>query len=257
MKKRYVVILIIIVVYFTVFFLLYGKDELKKSKLETTLIIGNDTIWQLKEKNWYNIANVAEKEELNWEEFTVFVDNKKIGKYSMVYDNKWYLFDKDRNAYSYSGTLLAYSANYEMKVKEFNKEQISDYTKVNEVLTENNLSTNSELTVSNHIKVDFDNDGKEEEFYMVSNAFPKDSNPNYIFSIVFMEKNDIIYPIYKSIDKNRSLNGCKPYISAIIDVDDNNKYEIVLSCSEYSVEKTIDMLYQFNNDKFSIIVSNQ
>lgn len=257
MKKRYVVILIIIAVYFTVFFLLYGKDELKKSKLETTLIIGNDTIWQLKEKSWYNIANVADKEELNWEEFTVFVDNKKIGKYSMVYDNKWYLFDKDRNAYPYSGSLIAYSANYEMKVKEFSKEQISDYTKVNEVLTENNLSTNSELTVSNYIKVDFDSDGKEEEFYMVSNAFPKESNPNYIFSIVFMEKDDIIYPIYKSIDKNRSLNGCKPYISAIIDVDDDNKYEIVLSCSEYSVEKTIDMLYQFNNDKFSIIVSNQ
>ena len=45
MKKRYIVILIIVIVYFTVFFLLYGRAELKYSKLKTTLIIGDNTIW--------------------------------------------------------------------------------------------------------------------------------------------------------------------------------------------------------------------
>ena len=146
MKKRYIVILIIVIVYFTVFFLLYGRDELKYSKLKTTLIIGDNTIWQLDEKKWYNIVNNKDMENLNWQEFTVFIDNEKLGNYKIVYDDKWYLFDKKRNPISYSGNLIAYSANYEMKVKNFSQEKISDYTKVNEVLSENNITANPKRT---------------------------------------------------------------------------------------------------------------
>ncbi len=258
MKKRYIVILIIIIVYFTVFFLLYGKDELKYSKLKTTLIIGDNTIWQLDEKKWYNIANTNDKEELNWTLFTVFADNEKLGNYYLVFDDKWYIYDNKRNPISYSGSIVAYSANYEMKIKNFTQEKISDYTKVNEALSENNITINNqELTSNTQISVDIDNDGVDEKIYVVGNVFPIESNPEYIFSIVFMEKNDIIYPIYKSIEKNKNYNGCKPYINTIIDVNDDNKYEIVLSCSQYSTEGTIDMLYKFNKNKFSIIVSNQ
>ena len=256
-KKRYIVILIIVIVYFTVFFLLYGRAELKYSKLKTTLIIGDNTIWQLDEKKWYNIVNNKDMGNLNWQEFTVFVDNEKLGNYKIVYDDKWYLFDKKRNPISYSGNLIAYSANYEMKVKNFSQEKISDYTKVNEVLSENNITANQELTSNTLISVDIDNDGIDEKIYVAGNVFPMETDPEYIFSVVFMEKNDIIYPIYKSIEKNKNFNGCKPYINSIIDVDDDNKYEIILSCSQYSTEGTIDMLYRFNNDKFSIIVTNQ
>ena len=257
MKKRYIVILIIVIVYFTVFFLLYGRAEIKYSKLKTTLIIGDNTIWQLDEKKWYNIVNNKDMENLNWQEFTVFVDNEKLGNYKIVYDDKWYLFDKKRNPISYSGNLIAYSANYEMKVKNFSQEKISDYTKVNEVLSENNITANQELTSNTLISVDIDNDGIDEKIYVAGNVFPMETDPEYIFSVVFMEKNDIIYPIYKSIEKNKNFNGCKPYINSIIDVDDDNKYEIILSCSQYSTEGTIDMLYRFNTDKFSIIVTNQ
>ena len=76
MKKRYIVILLIIIVYFTVFFLLYGKDEMKKSKLETTIIVNDSTIWQLKNKNWYNIRDDASKKDLKWEKFNIVINNK-------------------------------------------------------------------------------------------------------------------------------------------------------------------------------------
>lgn len=258
MKKRYVVIIVMIIVYFIVFFLLYGMENYKQSKLKTTIIVNDSTIWQLEENNWTSIpVSNSETDTLNWEEFNIFIDNKNIGKYSVVYDNQWYLFDKDRKPYNYSGNLIAYQANYKMKVKDFTKKEITDFTKVNKVLEENNLSTNQELTVSNYIDVDYDNDGIDERLYFISNAFPLDTNPNYIFSIVFAEKDNKTYQIYKSIEKNQSFNGCKPYISAIIDVNDDNKYEFILSCSEYSVEKTIDMLYEFKNNEFKIIVSNQ
>lgn len=257
MKKRYIVILLIIIIYFTVFFLLYGKDEMKKSKLETTIIVNDSTIWQLKNKNWYNIRDDASKKDLNWEKFNIVINNKEIGKYQVVYDTKWYLYDDNKNPYSYTGNLLAYQANYKMKVKDFKETPINDYTYVNQVLEENSLPTNEELTVSNLITLDFDDDGVDENFYFISNAFPLDETPENIFSIVFMEKSGVIYKMYNSIEKNKGYNGCKPYINDIIDVNDDGKYEIILTCAKYSVETPIDMLYTFTNNDFRIIISNQ
>ena len=258
MKKRYIVILIIIVVYFAVFFLLYGRENYKQSKLKTTIIVNDSSIWQLEENSWTNITNsTSEKNALNWEEFNIIIDNKNVGKYAIVYDEQWYLFDKNRKPYNYTGNLIAYQANYTMKVKDFTKQEITDFTTVNKVLEENNLSTNQEFTVSNYIDVDYDNDGVDERLYFISNAFPIDTNPSTIFSIVFAEKDNKIYQIYKSIEENRSFNGCKPYLSAIIDVNEDNRYEFILSCSRYSVETPIDMLYQFKDNEFKIIVSNQ
>lgn len=257
MKKRYIVILIMIVVYFLVFFFLYGRDNLKQSKLKTTIIVGDSSVWQLEENRWHNLSSTFSRQDLNWEKFNIIIDDKAIGKYSVVYDEKWYLFDENRSPYNYTGNLIAYQANYKMKLKPFTTNEITDFTTVNKVLTENNLNTTQEFTLSNYIDIDYDGDGSNEKFYFISNVFPIETNPDYIFSIVFMEKNGTIYPIYKSIEKNQSFNGCKPYISAIIDVNDDNKYEFVLSCSKYSVETPIDMLYKFTNNEFKIIVSNQ
>ena len=181
-----------------------GKDEMKKSKLETTIIVNDSTIWQLKNKNWYNIRDDASKKDLNWEKFNIVINNKEIGKYQ-----------------------------------------------------ENSLPTNEELTVSNLIALDFDDDGVDENFYFISNAFPLDETPENIFSIVFMEKSGVIYKMYNSIEKNKGYNGCKPYINDIIDVNDDDKYEIILTCAKYSVETPIDMLYTFTNNDFRIIISNQ
>lgn len=257
MKKRYIVIMIIIIVYFAVFFILYGKDEIKKSKLETTIIVNDSTIWQLKNKKWYNIRDDSNREDLNWEKFNIIIDNKEIGKYKIVYNTKWYLYDDDKNPYQYTGNLLAYQANYKMKVKDFEPIQISDYTYVNQLLEENFLPINQELTVSDLVSIDFDDDGINENFYLVSNAFPYDGEPENIFTIVFMEKSGVIYKMYNSVEKNKGYNGCKPYINDIIDVNDDGKYEIILTCAKYSVETPIDMLYTFTNNDFRIIISNQ
>ena len=80
-----------------------------------------------------------------------------------------------------------------MKIKNFNQEKISDYTKVNKVLSENNISTGRELTSNTQISIDIDNDGIDEKIYVAGNVFPMETDPEYIFSVVFMEKNDIIY----------------------------------------------------------------
>ena len=123
-------------------------------------------------------------------------------------------------------------------------------------MDEKGISTN-DFTSFYQIPFDFDNDGNLEMFYVVSNAFPIDFSPNHIFSLVFMEKNDIIYPIYTDISKNEVFNGCKPYFYSFLDIDMDRKSEFILSCSAYSVSSTTDMLYQFNDDQFQTVISNQ
>lgn len=255
-KKRYVVILVILAVYLILMFLIFGK-YIEKGKYETTIIIGQDTIWNYSNRSWLNITSNSTIENLNWKKYNIYLDNKFTGKYYLWYNEKWYLFDENKNAITKDGKLLAFDSNYDIKVLDFSTSEIKDYSYIKKVLQENNLDVNSKFTVNNQIKLDIDNDQKTETIYVISNVFAIDFYPDTIFSIVFMEKEGKIYNIYQDIDKNYSTNGCKPYINTIFDIDSDDKYEIVLSCGRYSINKPIDMLYQLEDKEFKILISNQ
>ncbi len=257
-KKRYYVILIILVIFFIAMYLLLGKDNLAKDKEETTIIIGNDTIWNYSDRRWMAISNPTTKDNLNWLDYEVYLDSKYIGKYYLWSDdNKWYIFDSNKKAVNKEGSLIAYRANYEIKVKDFETKQIRNNYHAQQVLKNNNLSTSSKYTVSEETSIDLDNDGKNETIYFISNAFALDFNPDTMFSFVFMVKNSKIYPIYTDVAPNYANNGCKPYLSAVIDVDNDNTYELVVSCGRYSVDQPVVMLYKLVGEEFKILISNQ
>ena len=94
-----------------------------------------------------------------------------------------------------------------------------------------------------------------EDFYVVGNVFAS-TTPNNIFSLVFMIKNDELYTIYKNTDITSVYDGCKPYFEAFVDIDNDNKYEFVLGCSEYSVNDTTNMLYKYEDNEFKILISD-
>ena len=257
-KKRYIVILAALAIYVIIMLLVYGKDMLIKSKDEMTLIIGDTSVWIYKDKGWTNITNPSTIESISWTNYDVYLDNKNIGNYYLWNDDdKWYVFDANKKAITREGTLLAVKANYDIKVKNFSTADIRNYYHVEKVLEENDLSTSSKYTVATETTIDIDNDGNNETFYFVSNAFSLDYNPSEIFSLVFMVKNSKIYPMYTDIAPNRSNNGCKPYLSAVVDVDEDNIYEMVVSCGKYSTDKPADMLYKLTEEGFKIIISNQ
>lgn len=257
-KKRYIVILVVLVVYALIMLIVMGKDLLIPSKNTATLIIGDTSVWKLKEDSWTNLTMRSSIEELNWQEYKVYLDNKEYGNYYLWQNgDKWYIFDKDKKAVAREGNLLAIQSNYEMKVKNFTTKDIRNYHHVNKVLEENNLSTSSKLTVATETSIDIDNDGQNETFYFVSNAFSLDYNPSQVFSLVFMVKNSKVYPMYTDIAPNYSTNGCKPYLSAVLDINQDNLYEMVISCGKYSTDKPADMLYHLTEEGFKIIISNQ
>lgn len=258
MSSRYKVITIILVVYLVVFFLIYGLSNMKNGQRELTLLVGDNTVWDYSNKSWLNITREETLDSLNWQEYKVFLDNKYFGEYSMWYDdNKWYAFNSNKTAVKMEGELIAYKANYDLKIKEFETKENNNNTYVHQVLKDNNLSTSSQMTVNNVVNFDIDADGVEEQFYVISNAFASDFYPDTIFSIVFMVKEQKIYSMYTNIEKANYGNGCKPYIRTFLDINDDDKHELILTCAKYSVQEPEDMLFQLNKEKFDLLISNQ
>lgn len=256
-KKTYIVLITIIFVFFIIMFALFGVDSLRRERYQTTLIVGDNTVWTYKKKHWLNLTNSSSLQDLYWDKYKVYLDNEEFGDYLLWHSDKWYVFDNKKNAVNINGNLLAYKSNHKISVYKFTEEKITDYSVVKQVLESNDLDVDSKFTSSYKVSFDYDNDDEIEDFYVISNAFALDFNPEYTFSIVFMVDGDNIYSIYTDISKNTSFDGCKPYFTSFLDVDNDKKYEFILSCSKYSVSETIDMLYQFRDKEFKIVISSK
>lgn len=263
MKKNTKVIIfliIIILIYCLIlYFFLGGSKRVNSGKKELVLIVGQSTMWSRSKNHWTNITLDKSISELNWEKYTVYVDNKKIGKYYMWYDNsKWYLFDKDRNSTNYDGELFAYNSNYDIKYTNFKTKDIEDYSYVEKVLEKKNLTLNkNNLATSLQIDLDIDNDGEDEQFYIVSYSSISLRNTAKNYSIVFMVKNNKIYDMYSEI-KDEKNPTCIPYISEFIDVDQDNKLETIVGCDSLDYKYNKKFLYHITKEnKYKILVSNR
>ena len=256
-NKTYIILIAIILVFFIVMFALFGVDNLRKERYETTLLVGDNTIWAYKKKQWINYSNSTSTQDFDWQKYKVFSNNEEVGNYFLWHDDKWYAFDDKKNAINIDGNILAYKSNHKISMYKFTEKNIDDYTVVNEVLEDNGLELTKDFTSSYMISFDYDGDGEEEDFYLVTNVFPIGFDPDTIFALVFMVDGEKVYPIYTDISNNTGYNGCKPYFNAFLDLDNDKKYEFVLSCSKYSVSGGIDMLYQFKDKEFKIVISSE
>ncbi len=260
MKKgrlKYIIIIVILIIYGSVMYLVFGVSESRERKAATTLLVGDSTVWNYSSRSWMNINTPSLLSNFNWQKFNVYLDNQYFGKYLVWHDDKWYLFDNNKNAVSYQGNLFAYQADFNIDVVNLSTTDITDYTYVNTVLKNHGFDTTVEYTLKSVSKVDFDKDGVLEDFYVISNVFAEDFFPEKYFSFVFMVDNNNIYMLYEDVDKNEGVNGCKPGLYTVADFDNDKDYELILSCAKYSNQTPLMMLYEFKDNAFEIEISNQ
>ncbi len=255
-KRVYIFLLLFLVIFFIIMFWIFGLKNIKGENKSEILIVGDSSVWKYSKKKWFNITYKSSFQELSWKKYNVFVNNENVGYLSLWYNDKWYVFDDNNDAMKIDGDFFAYNANFDLKVKNFSIEDVDDFDVVNQVLESNDISTSSKFTSIYKINFDIDSDSNDEVFYLISNAFAMDFVPDKSFSIAFMVKDNNIYYIYKDVTDNKGFNGCKPFYNTFLDVDDDNTYEFILSCNAYSISKRTDMLYQFDEDGFKIIISN-
>ncbi len=254
-KKIYIFLIIILIVFFLLMYFLIGKNSIEKQNQTLTILTGEDTIFEYSNNQWKQ-----EKEHIddyNWSKFSIYLNDKYIGKNYVWHDDKWYIFDENKNAINYTDKFLGINSNFQVKVKEFNSIDNTNKNIVQEVLKSNNLPVDSNLTLNSITSIDLDNDNKEEAIYIISNTFPEDSEPKTIFSYVFMVDDNNIYYIYKYNEKVDYYSGCRPYLNSLLDIDNDNKYEILLSCSPYSTQNPINYLYKLSDNEFKLLISNE
>lgn len=256
-KRTYIFLIIILVVFFIVMFLVFGRKNIKKSDNTSVFILGDSTVWKYSKNNYYNITYKSSFQKLSWNSYDVYSNNEKVGNYYLWYNDKWYVFDKDRNPIKIDGDLIAIKSNYGLELKKFSTENVTDFSYVDMVLEDNGLSSDSQFTSIYKINFDIDNDSVNEEFYIISNAFAIDFVPEKTFSIAFTIKDNSLYYIYRDVTDNKNFSGCIPYYNSFLDFDNDGTSEFVLSCAKYSNMGQIDMLYKYVDNNFKIIISNQ
>lgn len=258
-KKVYIILFVLLIIFFIIMFSLFGVEEVTQQSYSSTIILGdNNTVWRYDNKNWTYLSSPSSLQDLSWSKYNVFDNNKYIGKYLLWNDDdRWYAFDDDKNAIQIDGSLLGISSNYDLKVGMFQETKISDKSSINYVLKDNDLSLSSEFTSLYKIDFDIDGDSLEEEFYIMSNVFPMEFNPSKLFSIAFMVKDNQVYYIYNNIVPNKSFNGCKPFYNSFIDTNNDGVFEVILSCGKYSNLGQLDMMYEFKDNNFKMLISNE
>ena len=247
-KRKYVIFIVIVFIYLIFTGILYLNN--KRNKLY--IVVRNDIVWVYQNKELKSLNN-KNKKTLNWTKFKVYSDGKKIGRYSLWYDNKWYVFKDNNDPVNYDGELFAYKSQKNIKALSYKNEEVKDNQYIDFLLKKNNIINDNNYNVKNYINVDIDSDGEKEDFYLVSNAFKENIVSKKYYAFAFMVKNNKIYTIYSDVTKD-TYDGCIPAIDAFIDIDSDDKYEVVFTCSKYSIQKSINKVYRFKDKNFEEII---
>ena len=263
MNKNTKIMIIIICALFAfllVVFLLQRNKAVvfSSSGNEAYLVVGQNAMFAYHSNKFYNVPdNSKVKEELDWHKFIVYSNYKKIGQYQLHYDDTWYLFDDKENSIDYDkNNFLAFASNYDINFIHKKSNDILEDKYVEKVVRKHGLELDN-LTVSEELYMDIDNDQNNETFYIVSTAFPIVPTNKQEYSIVIMVKDSKIIKIYDNLDNNYYKDICKPKIEGFTDLNKNKQYEVIVSCSNISIEEQLVYLYEYNDSNFKLLASNQ
>jgi len=250
-KKTVIIIISIMVTYLILSIVLFGWNNLKNKFQTINIMLSTGDKISLKDGNWIDIKD---EKEYNWNKFDIYVENNFFGNYNLLYNDKWYIFDNNRNSIKYDGRILGINGNIKYDVINFTEESFDNIgtNSLKKILDDNEIDYPKEFTYAKKSTLDIDGDEKDETIYTVSNAFTYESGLNKKFSIVFIENNDIdiLYEDYVSSKDQYDL--CVPKINSIIDINKDSKYEIILECNYFSVMGTCTSLYEPENGKYKL-----
>lgn len=255
MKKNYsfFIILALLLGGYIIFSLLITNSSLNTN---AQYIFINDSVKWSYNSNWTNMEE-QELSKLNLENCYVYNNKKYVGNYTLTYNQGWYVDNK-----LYNNEFMAYKGNKKFKYIEFTNNNLSyiDLSIVNKVLEDNDISKINnidDIAYKNKIIIDLDNDNKNEMIYFISNMDSEVSADKY-YSLLFLINDDSYQIIQKSIITNLTsiaqLNDNEIY--AIIDLDGDNKYEIIVSKEYFSRSNSKYTLYQLEKNSYKELISN-
>lgn len=264
MKKSYIITLVIIILFGLIVFTFIGIPELKvKNNLEKNIniVIGYDTFWSYDfENKWRNSgSNIVYGDA----KYNIYIYSQYMGKYDLdLGKEKWYYFDSNYDDANFKGELFAYNGTRKFKMIDYKTSEIltDDLKYLNEINDSINISNIkiTDLIINQKVSLDMDNDGKEEQLYAISNFYCETcENISEYYSLVFIVDDNKVQLLAQSYTDASNYSSVPIYdINYIIDIDEDNEYEIILSKSTYGNNKTYHDLFIKSKNKYKKVISS-
>jgi hypothetical protein len=254
-KKKYIILLAILLIYGIIVFVFFSGNIKKKNSGASYIIVGPSTRWKFEEGKF---LRVNDSKEYNSMDFKVYDQDKYLGKYNVVFMEKMYLFDGQKNSIKYNGNIFAINGNLKADIIRFKQEEINkrDYKILEELLKNEKIEEDISKITLTKVMIDIDGDGTKETIYTASNAFDEtvQTSLSYIYLI---RKNKAEILISKKMSVERMLSdNCVPFINHIIDIDRDKNYEFIIGCEGFSMSGTQNILIDNYKNNYNILISN-
>ena len=230
MKKGTIIFILILVLYLGIMYFFVGKNNLKEQKANEILLIHYNTKFKYSNYKWTKIEN-SDYLEYNGKFYDVYQNQSFYGNYELSFNNKWYLFDKNRKSIDYDYEILAHHGDKKIEFIPYDVLDIdSDDTKnINKAIKEIGIENYNGFIEGEKVVINYDGDFKDEIFYIISNE-----TNDKVFTIAFLSDNNKIKIIdYDILDKEQSILLKIYKFHSIIDIGVDEKYEVIISQSTF------------------------
>ncbi len=254
--KGYKVVITVLILYLCLMLIIFLPGYIRNRKDNLYIISGNFVKIKYEQGKW---DNVTDSKDYRLKKFKLYEDNKYKGIYKIIYNNQFHLYDEKGKVVDYSGRLFGYRGSIPLNIIDstINENYIDiseqDQTIIKKALSEKKVESYNDFNLFQKISIDVDDDGTKENIYSVSNYFASEVKDK-AFSIIFIEKNNELTFIQDKVISSDKIYF-EPYyeIQMIIDIKNNNKYEVLITKNYFSQpEKECALLYNLYDKKSQI-----
>ena len=210
----------------------------------TTIILEDNIKWQYRNYKWetYETDNSLRG-------YKVYnpTNGQYIGTYDIQYTDKGWLVQEGKQYKSLNNSMLAVKSS-KLKVYGFEINTLTDNAVIDKVLNKASLKKTSGVVIGNQIKIDLDNDGKDEIIYGISNMDEMGNTKFYVMAINMNGE-------YKIIKKVTGDNVPSIYVYSIIDVDNDSNLELIVKESYFSMSGCDYSLYSLVDGEYTKMIS--
>lgn len=147
--------------------------------------------------------------------------------------------------------LMAYSNKLNLKFKDYELEPIAapEIKKFDEILKKHDIIGYEHLS-SRRLSYDFDHDGLDEVIYFVTNLFLETTYDKVFSFAYYIKGNEIIYLNEQVGTLDQTYDLCIPTVKSIIDLNDDQKDEVIFACEYFNNIGVSYSFYQIKNHNF-------
>ena len=253
MKKKYIILFSVVIIYLVITFIFLALTGNIDSIGKKYIVLSPDMVLTYKNDNLSLYIKKVKKKNIE-----LYYNNEYMGSYKFSYKNNELQFtDKNKNIFeTHDNQFFGYSKSLNIDIIPFETNQMNDLEieKLNQIINTLGIDGYEILSISDKIGIDYNNDGTNENIYIVSNLFLESINKK-VFSLIYYldDFNNPVF-IYKKIDKVSNMyNLCVPSINNIVDLNKDSNYEMFIECNYFDNIGTEYSIYKFENRSYNII----